>query len=73
MGWKLDLARFMSAVGVHLTGYVNNCFVCDAYRQGRSDEEIDTTMRAVKVIAMLTFFFAFGCLDDLQFKYRIVD
>lgn len=71
--WKIELAHMMMENGMHIRRFVNNCFVCDVHRDGRSDGDIDTIMRAMKIITTMVFFFAYGVWDNLQFKYRIVE
>lgn len=71
--WKMQLAHMMKENGMHIRGYVNSCFVCDVHRDGRSDDDIDTIMRTMKIITTMVFFFAYGVWDNLQFKYRIVE
>lgn len=71
--WKMQLAHMMKENGMHIRSYINNCFVCDVHRDARSDDDIDTIMRTMKIITTMVFFFAYGVWDNLQFEYRIVE
>lgn len=54
--WKMQLAHMMKENGMHIRSYINNCFVCDVHRDGRSDDDIDTIMRTMKIITTMVFF-----------------
>lgn len=66
------LAGSLMEDNILITGVDTDTFICITPRKGRTDSDIDVTMRKAKIKVMMVYKETVGQAKDIKLRYKVV-